>query len=84
MHHLSSAQQMKAMESMWESQKPEGSSGWRLLPKKFLGMSGALLKSVILVFVGLTIQFVLFLIKRGKSRRLEQIRKQEEEEALER
>jgi len=75
---------MKAMESIWESQKPEGPSGWRLLPKKFLGMSGALLKSVILAFVGLTIQFVLFLIKRGKSRRLEQIRKQEEEAARER
>jgi hypothetical protein len=62
---------MKAMESIWESQKPERPGGWRIFPKKFLGMTGALLKSVILAFVGLTLQFVLFLIKRGKARRLE-------------
>jgi len=47
-------------------------------------MSGALLKSVILAFVGLSLQFVLFLIKRRKSRKLDEIRKQEELEALER
>jgi hypothetical protein len=47
-------------------------------------MSGALLKSVILAFVGLSLQFVLFLIKRRKSRKLDEIRKQEELEAQER
>ena len=42
------------------------------------------MKSVILAFVGLSLQFVLFLIKRRKSRKLDEIRKQEELEALER
>jgi hypothetical protein len=71
---MSSAQQMKAMENMWGSSAPgnhNGGKGWSFFPKKFLGMSGALLKSVILALVGLTIQFVLFLIKRGKARRLD-------------
>lgn len=46
-------------------------------------MSGALLKSVIFALVGIALQFVVFLIKRGKSKRLELIKKQEEEEARE-
>lgn len=45
-----------------------------------MGLSGALLKSVILALVGITVQFVIFLIKRGKSRKLDLIKKQEEEE----
>lgn len=47
-------------------------------------MSGALLKSVILALVGVTIQLVLFLLKRGKTRRLDLLKKKEEEEAKER
>lgn len=69
---------MKAMEQMWGAAGGDKPNGWSFFPKKFLGMSGALLKSVILAFVGLTLQFVLFLIKRGKARRLEQIRIEEE------
>lgn len=42
-------------------------------------MSGALLKSVVLALVGVTLQLVLFLIKRGKARRLDLLKKQEEE-----
>ena len=49
-----------------------------------MGLSGALLKSVILALVGITVQFVIFLIKRGKSRKLDLIKKQEEEEYRER
>ena len=45
-----------------------------------MGLSGALLKSVILALVGITVQFVIFLIKRGKSRKLDLIKKQEEKE----
>ena len=55
-----------------------------ILPKKILGMSGALLKSVIFALVGLSLQFVLFLVKRRKTRKLEEIKKQEEIEAQER
>jgi hypothetical protein len=47
-------------------------------------MSGALVKSVILAAIGLTLQFILFLVKRGKTRRLEEIKKKEDEEARER
>jgi hypothetical protein len=47
-------------------------------------MSGALVKSVILAAIGLALQFILFLVKRGKARRLEEIKKKEEEEAKER
>jgi len=47
-------------------------------------MSGAILKSVVLALLGVTIQLVLFMIKRGKTKRLEEIRKREEEEAKER
>lgn len=47
-------------------------------------MSGALLKSVIFAVVGLSLQFVLFLVKRRKTRKLEEIKKQEEIEAQER
>lgn len=47
-------------------------------------MSGALVKSVILAAIGLALQFILFLLKRGKARRLEEIKKKEEEEANER
>lgn len=42
-------------------------------------MSGALLKSVVLALIGVTLQLVLFLIKRGKARRLDLLKKQEEE-----
>lgn len=55
-----------------------------MLPRKLMGLSGALLKSVILALVGITVQFVIFLIKRGKSRKLDLIKKQEEEEYRER
>ena len=51
-----------------------------MLPRKLMGLSGALLKSVILALVGITVQFVIFLIKRGKSRKLDLIKKQEEKE----
>ena len=44
-------------------------------------MSGALLKSVIFAVVGLSLQFVLFLVKRRKTRKLEEIKKKEEIEA---
>jgi hypothetical protein len=47
-------------------------------------MSGALVKSVVLAAIGLALQFILFLVKRGKARRLEEIKKKEEEEARER
>ena len=47
-------------------------------------MSGALVKSVILAAIGLALQFILFLVKRGKTRRLEEIKKKEDEEARER
>ena len=47
-------------------------------------MSGALVKSVILAALGLALQFILFLVKRGKARRLEEIKKKEEEDARER
>jgi Flp pilus assembly protein TadB len=47
-------------------------------------MSGALVKSVILAAIGLALQFILFLVKQGKARRLEEIKKKEEEEANER
>lgn len=47
-------------------------------------MSGALVKSVILAAIGLALQFILFLVKRGKARRLEEIKKKEEEDARER
>lgn len=46
-------------------------------------MSGALLKSVVLALIGVTLQFVLFLIKRGKTRKLDLLKKQEEEQLLE-
>ena len=46
-------------------------------------MSGALLKSMVLVLIGVTLQFVLFLIKRGKTRKLDLLKKQEEEQLLE-
>ena len=55
-----------------------------MLPRKLMGLSGALLKSVILALVGITVQFVIFLIKRGKSRELDLIKKQEEKEYRER
>lgn len=46
-------------------------------------MSGTLLKSMVLALIGVTLQFVLFLIKRGKTRKLELLKKQEEEEIKE-
>jgi hypothetical protein len=49
-----------------------------------LGLSGALLKSIVCALIGLVIQFTLFLIKRNKSKKLDQLKKQEEEEAKER
>ena len=55
-----------------------------MLPRKLMGLSGALLKSVILALVGITVQFVIFLIKRGKSRELDLIKKKEEEKYRER
>ena len=74
------------MENLWQGSaggggNPEGPGFW---PKKILGMSGALVKSVVLAAIGLALQFILFLVKRGKARRLEEIKKKEEEEARER
>lgn len=82
LHYQTSQQQFDAMEKMWKNQKP--SRSWRLFPKKVLGMSGALLGSVILAFVTVGLQFVLVLIKRGKAKRLDMLKKKEEEEAKER
>lgn len=41
------------------------------------------MKSVVLALIGVTLQFVLFLIKRGKTRKLDLLKKQEEEQLLE-
>jgi hypothetical protein len=46
-------------------------------------MSGALLKSVLLAVVGISLQFLLFLFKRRKTKRLEEMKRREEEEAAE-
>jgi len=72
----------QTLEQMWSSQNQSKPSS--LLPRKILGMSGALLKSVVLVFIGAILQFTLFLIKRSKARKLDQIKLQEEQEAEER
>jgi hypothetical protein len=53
------------------------------MPRKILGMSGALLKSVIAAFVAVSLHFLLFLFKRNKTRKLDELRRQEEEEARE-
>ena len=72
------------LEKLWNSSQPHRPNSMSLLPKKILGMSGALLKSVIFAVVGLSLQFVLFLVKRRKTRKLEEIKRQEEIEAQER
>ena len=69
------------MEQIWESSQGPKKP---LLPSTILGMSGNLLKSVVLALVGVALQFALFLFKRRKARRLDMIEKQEEEEAKER
>lgn len=48
-------------------------------PAKIFGMSANLVKSIVLALVGLAIQLTLFLLKKGKTRRLEEIQKEEEE-----
>jgi hypothetical protein len=68
---------------MWD-QQPSKKPGPSFFPKKLLGMSGELLRYVLMAFVGLALQLVLFLVKRGKTRRLEEIRRREEEEQKER
>jgi len=55
-----------AMEKLWESQGPK---------RTLFGMSGNLLKSVVLALVGIGVQFALFLIKRRKAHRLEEIKR---------
>jgi len=69
------------LEQIWESSQGPKKP---LLPSTILGMSGNLLKSVVLALAGVALQFALFLFKRRKARRLDMIEKQEEEEAKER
>jgi hypothetical protein len=54
-----------------------------LFPKKILGYSGALLKSIVLALICVALQFVLFMIKRSKTRKLDLLKKEEEEKAKE-
>jgi hypothetical protein len=72
-------QSMKHLEQFWH-QSTNNNNSPNPGPWNFFGISPALLKSLVLTLIGVVVQFVLFLIKRNKTRKLEQIRKEEEEE----
>jgi Flp pilus assembly protein TadB len=69
---------MADLESLWHS------AADRQSPRDPHRGPSALVKSVILAIIGLGVQFVLFMVKRGKARRLEEIKKREEEQERER
>ncbi|CDW82960.1 UNKNOWN [Stylonychia lemnae] len=76
-------QSLDYLEKIWQTtnnQQQNPNPRDPLLPRKIFGMSINLVKSLVLALVGVGIQLVLFLMKRGKARRLEEIEKQEVEE----
>lgn len=67
---------------MWGSSNSRAQRNLPGLPNKIFGMSVNLFKSLVLAAIGLAIQLTLFFLKRGKTRKLQEIEKKEEEERL--
>ena len=72
-------QSLEYLENLWKHQGPEPPRK-PFFPRKIFGMSVNLFKSLVLAAVGLAVQLTLFFLKRGKSKRLEEIEKEEERE----
>eukprot|EP00347_Sterkiella_histriomuscorum_P000379 403376088 len=73
-------QSLEYLESLWATQNNNPNPRGPRLPRKIFGMSVNLFKSLVLAAFGVAIQLTLFLLKRGKSKRLEEIEKEEEAE----
>jgi hypothetical protein len=67
---------MDYLETLWKnSNQPKKSS----FPKKIFGMSLNLFKSILVAAVGIALQLAFFLIKKTKTRKLEEMKREEDE-----
>lgn len=72
---------LEYLEAVWASGLSDSNlSDSSFGPRRIFGMNPALFKSLFLALFGLVAQFCLFLIKKGKSSKLDKIVKDEEEE----
>lgn len=71
------AKSMEYLENLWRNSVSTPPK--RNFPKKIFGMSLNLFKSILLAAVGVGLQLALFMIKKIKTRKLEELEKQEEE-----
>ena len=70
------------LDTIWAKTRPDEPDKHPLLPKKILGLPIALFKSLVLAVIGLCIQLTIFLLQRGKNRKLKELEAKEEEERL--